>query len=63
MGSLGLRAAGTVIAGTFWLAFIVLYLAFFAGDFDFRQRLAIFVASGSIVGGIITTMWIKWALK
>ena len=56
MNSLGSRVAGTVIIGAFWLAFIVLYLAFFAGDFDFWQRLAIFVASGSIVCGIIVAM-------
>jgi len=63
MNSLGSRVAGTVIAGAFWLAFIVLYLAFFAGNFDFWQRLAIFVASGSIVCGIIAAMWIKWTLE
>jgi len=63
MNSLGSRVAGTVMICAFWLAFIVLYLAFFAGNFDFWQRLAIFVASGAIVCGIILAMWMKWMLK
>ena len=63
MNSLGTRVAGTVLVGAFWLAFIVLYLAFFAGGFDFWQKLAIFIASGAIVTGIVAVIWIKWALK
>jgi hypothetical protein len=41
----------------------VLYLAFFAGGFDFWQKLAIFIASGAIALGIIAIVWIRWALK
>jgi hypothetical protein len=63
MNSLGSRAAGTIIVGVCWLAFVVLYLAFFAGAFDFWQKLAIFIASGAIVAGVITAIWVKWALK
>jgi len=57
------RIAGTIIIGVCWLAFIVLYLAFFAGNFNFWQKIAIFIASGAIVAGIISVMWVKWALK
>jgi len=63
MSSLGNKAAGTVLAFVCWFAFIVLYLAFFAGNMDFWQRVAIFLASGAIVGGIVAVLWIKWALK
>lgn len=63
MNSLGLRSAGTVILGTFWFAFIVLFLAFFAGNMDFWQKLAVFIASASIAGGLTAVMWIRWALK
>jgi|YelNatPaOPRAMG01_1025707.scaffolds.fasta_scaffold355930_1 hypothetical protein len=63
MNSLGSRIAATVIIGVGWLAFIVLYLAFFAGNFDFWQKLAILIASGAIACGIVALMWIKWALK
>jgi hypothetical protein len=63
MESLGLRISATVAAIVGWLAFIVLYLAFFASSFDFWQKLAIFIASGAIVLGIIAIVWIRWALK
>jgi len=33
------------------------------GDFDLRQRLAVFLASGAIIGGIIIVLWVRWALK
>ena len=63
MSSLTSRITGTVIASVAWLAFTVLYLAFFADNFDFWQKLAIFIASGAIVLGIIAVMWIRWAVK
>lgn len=55
--------AATVLVGTFWFAFIVLYLAFFAQSFDLWQKVAIFLASVAIAGGVIAASWIKWALK
>jgi len=63
MDSLGLRISATVVATVGWLAFIVLYLAFFAGSFDLWQKLAVFIASGAIVLGIIAIVWIRWTVK
>jgi hypothetical protein len=63
MNSLGTRIAGTIIAAACWLAFIVIYLAFFANGFDFWQRFAVFIASGAIIFAIIAVLWVKWALK
>ena len=63
MDSLGAKAAGTVAILFGWLAIIVLYLAFFAGNFDFWQKLAIFIASGAAVIAIVSVIWIKWTLK
>jgi len=57
------EAIGTVAVLFGWLAFIVLYLAFFAGSFDFWQKLAIFIASGAIVIAAVAVIWIRWALK
>ena len=63
MNSLSTKAIATVVLLFGWLAVIVLYLAFFAGSFDFWQKLAVFVASGAIVIATIAIMWIKWAVK
>ena len=57
------RVAGTVISFFGWLAFIVLYLAFLADGLDFWQKLAVFIASGSILIAIIAVMWIRWVMK
>ena len=57
------RVAGTVVAFFGWLAFIVLYLAFFAGNLTFWQSLAVFIASGAIVIAIVAVAWISWTLK
>ena len=62
MVSFGARVSGTVALVFGWLAFIVLYLAFFADGFDFWQKLAIFIASGVIVIGAIALMWIRYML-
>lgn len=63
MNSIGSRVIGTIAACVGWFVFIVLYLAFFAGGFDFWQKLAVFAASGAIVVGIIAILWIRWVLK
>lgn len=57
------RVSATVLALFVWFAFIVLYLAFYAGNLTFWQSLAVFVASGAIVFGIIAVAWITWTLK
>lgn len=60
--SMGTRVIGTILVGTFWFAFIVLYLAFFASGFDIWQKLAIFLATGAIAGGLIAAFWVRWAV-
>jgi len=56
------RVAGTVAVGFGWLASILLWLAFYAGNFDFWQNLAMFIVSVIVAIGIVAVIWIKWAL-
>ena len=60
--SFGSRVAGTVAVGFGWLAFILFWLAFYAGNFDFWQNLAMFIVSVIVAIGIVAAIWIKWAL-
>jgi uncharacterized membrane protein len=62
MASLGSRIAATILVIVFWFAFIVLYLAFFAGGLDWWQRAAMFLASGAIAIGLIAVFWVKWLI-
>ncbi|MCK5631387.1 hypothetical protein KAH85_02405 [Candidatus Bathyarchaeota archaeon] len=58
MSSISSRLAATVVAGIGWLVFVIIYLAFFAGNFDFWQNIAILIVSCLIDGGIIAVIWI-----
>jgi len=62
MVSFGSRVAATIIVGVGWLAFILLWLAFYAGNFDFWQNVAMLFASAIIAIGITAVMWVKWVL-
>jgi hypothetical protein len=60
---MGTRVTATVLVGVFWFAFVVLYLAFYAGNFNLWQKAAVFLASGAIASGLIAVFWVKWALR
>lgn len=59
MNLLRSRIAGSVIVGVSWFVFIILFLAFYAGNFDFWQNTAIFLASLITAIGIVAVMWIR----
>ena len=63
MNSMGTKIVGTILVSVFWFAFIVLYLAFFAGGFNLWQKAAVFLASGALATGLIAALWVKWAVK
>jgi hypothetical protein len=62
MLSFAVRVTGTIVLVFGWVAFIVLYLAFFVGGLDFWQKVAVFIASGAIVFGTIAAIWTSWLL-
>jgi len=59
MVSIRYRVTGIILVDVCWLAFIILFLAFYPAKFDFWQNVAAFLASGIIVAGIIALIWIK----
>jgi hypothetical protein len=63
MVSLAASVTATILAGAIWFAFILLYLAFYAGGMDLWQKAAVFLASGAIVGAIIGVFWARYGLK
>jgi hypothetical protein len=62
MTSFGNRVAGTFLVGICWFAFFILFLAFFAVNFDLLQNIAVFLVSIIVAVGTVAVMWIKWAL-
>ena len=57
------RAAATILAGAIWFAFVVLYLAFYAGDINLWQKAAVFLASGALVGATIAVLWVTYGIQ
>jgi len=57
------RLAATILAAAIWFAFVVLYLAFYAGNLDLWQRTAVFLASGVLVGAVIAVFWVTYGFK
>jgi hypothetical protein len=51
------------LAAALWFAFIVLYLAFYAGTLDLWQKAAVFLASGALVGATIAVFWVTYGFK
>jgi hypothetical protein len=60
---MGNKIAGTILVSAFWFAFIVIYLAFFAGGLNLWQKAAVFLASGAVATSLIAALWVKWAMK
>lgn len=60
--SLLLRISGTVLIAFGWLAFLFLYLTFWAGP-DVSADLAVLLVTGIIDGAAIGTLWLRWFLQ
>jgi hypothetical protein len=46
-----------------WLAFVIIWLFFFAGDYDVWQNIAVFLVSVIIGVGILAAAWATWGIK
>jgi hypothetical protein len=62
MRSLGSRIAGTILVGVGWLVFMLVWLAFYAGNYGFWQNIAILLASVVVAIGITAVTWIEWII-
>ena len=51
-----------MITGFGWLIFLIVWLFFYAGDFDAYQNLAIFLISLLVLGAINVITWVPWGL-
>lgn len=46
-----------------WLAFLLIWLFFYAGDYDVFQNIAVFLASVIVGIGILAGAWATWGIK
>ncbi len=57
------RVAVSIVVGVAWLAFLIIFLAFYADRFSVYQNLAVFLVSVLVVGAILCPMWVYWGIK
>ena len=57
------RVSLSIIMGVGWLAFLILWLAFYASDFNIYQNIAVVLASILLVGGVLGAAWASWGMK
>ena len=49
----------TIIVGSLWLAFVLLYLAFLSKFLTLAQNILVILASLIIAGGIVAAIWTR----
>jgi hypothetical protein len=63
MRGFGWRVSLSVLVSIGWLAFLVIWLFFYAGDYSIYQNLAVFLASILIVAAIMGASWASWGIR
>ena len=59
----GWRVAVSILIAIGWLSFLILWLFFYAGDFDIFQNLAIVIVSVLVSVGVLAAMWAPWGMR
>ena len=63
MKGMGWRVSLSILVSLGWLAFLVIWLFFYAGDFSLYQNIAIFLVSVIVVVAIMGASWAPWGMK
>jgi len=59
----GWRVALSILVVFGWVIFLIIWLFFYAGDFDVFQNIAIFIASVLAGIGILAATWASWGIR
>jgi hypothetical protein len=57
------RSAVSIAVFIGWLIFLVLFLFFYAQNFNIYQNIAIFIVSVLVVVAILGPMWAYWGMR
>ncbi len=57
------RVSATILLGTAWLVFILVYAAFWSGPYSLFQNIVIFFASIIVLLGGIAAAWASWGMR
>jgi len=57
------RVSLSIIVSIGWLVFLILWLFFYASDFNVYQNIAIILVSILIMSAILGASWASWGIK
>ncbi len=63
MPGFGWRVSASILLGFGWLAFLIIWLFFYAANWDVYQNLAVILVSIIIVIGCLAAMWASFGMK
>lgn len=61
----GLRARvlGSIVGGTAWLVFILLYVGFWASGLSLGQSIIVVLVSIVLLVGALGVLWVSWGMR
>jgi len=59
----GWRVSLSIVIGVVWLIFLIVWLAFYAGDYTFNKNIAIILISILVLIIVLGTPWAAWGLR
>ena len=59
----GWRVSLSIISVVGWLIFLIMWLFFYATNYNVYQNIAIFIVSILAFGGIMGATWASWGIK
>ena len=59
----GLKAGFSGVVAIGWLVFVILFLAFYSGDFRINEKFAIIILSVLIMAVLLGGVWLLWSLQ
>jgi len=59
----GWRVAASILIAIGWLSFVILWLFFYAHEYNIFQNLAIVIVSVIVSIGVLAAMWAPWGMR
>ncbi len=59
----GWRPAFSILTGVGWLSFIIIWLFFYAGNYNIYQNIAVFIISLIVLAFLNGLVWAIWGLR
>jgi hypothetical protein len=63
LAGLRTRVMGSIIGGTAWLVFVLLYVGFWASGLSLGQSVIVVLVSIVVLVGAMGVLWVSWGMR